>query len=603
METKKTPKILFVCSQNACRSQMAEGFLRALGGTDLEVASAGVVQGEVHPQTVEVMREVGIDISHHSSKSLEILGPIAFDLVITLSDEAQACVADPEQHPVGDCGLQSALFIGAPARLHWAVEDPAPETSTPDLRPFREARQRIKEYVQIFLEHGYASALFGQRKNMEQLINLMQGGVVVHDEGRNIFLFNDAAERITGRARADVLGKDCHLAFPPDGICGSQCRFKAKAKASSRHSYEVPFVTAQGEERQLKMTAEPLEIDANHHGVLALIRDVSEVHHLKQRLQQRHSFHGIVGISQAIQEVFKRSEAISASNYPVLITGESGTGKELLANAIHQQSRRRGGPFVPINCGALPDNILESELFGHVRGAFTGAIRNKKGRFELAHEGTLFLDEVGELSPSFQVKLLRVLQEKRFEPVGGERTIQVDVRILCATNRDLRRMVREGEFREDLYFRLCVVPIELPPLRNRREDIPLLVQHTLERIREESNTVVTSLSEGAMNRFLHYQWPGNVRELINALQFGSVLCEGEEIQLRHLPPEVLGGDEGLREAPAPLPAGLTAKRRSKLDRVSVERALMDSGGNKVKAARLLGVGRATLYRFLKDNPL
>jgi transcriptional regulator with PAS, ATPase and Fis domain len=341
-------------------------------------------------------------------------------------------------------------------------------------------------------------------------------------------------------------------------------------------------------------------------GVVAVVRDVTEVSELRWRVRRRQGFHNIVGGSPAMQEIFETVRQVSTSDYPVLISGESGTGKELVARAIHAESRRAKGPFVPINCGALPENILESELFGHVRGAFTGAIRDKKGRFELAHKGTLFLDEVGELTQPFQVKLLRVLQEMRFELVGGERSVSVDVRIISATNQDLRQMVQQGSFREDLFYRLCVVPIGMPALRERTQDLPGLVEHFLDGIRQDTGKPIRRVSDEAMDCLLRHRWPGNVRELINALQFAAVRCEGEEILVRHLPPEVRQEEGGLqvrRPEPATPPVQTAPRKRYKLDRESVTRALEEAGGNKVLAAKLLGVGRATLYRFLNREKM
>jgi DNA-binding NtrC family response regulator len=291
----------------------------------------------------------------------------------------------------------------------------------------------------------------------------------------------------------------------------------------------------------------------------------------------------MVAISTPMRDVFESIEQVATSDYPVLLFGESGTGKELAANAIHRRSRRKGGPFVPINCGALPENILDSELFGHVRGAFTGAIRDKKGRFELAHRGTLFLDEVGELSPAFQVKLLRALQEKCFE----------------------RSMIRAGSFRQDLFYRLCVVPLTMPPLRSRVEDVPLLVEQMMEQIREESGKDIGDVSDRAMRLLMGYRWPGNVRELINALQFASVRCSETVIRAAHLPAEIQQLSQP-RRGSLNLPGARLAdapRKRTRLDVERVEAALAETGGNKVQAARVLGVGRATLYRFLKDHPL
>ena len=251
-----------------------------------------------------------------------------------------------------------------------------------------------------------------QRRHFQQIVDALEDGIVAHDEERRFFLFNRAAERITGRARADVIGRDCHEVFGAEGICGGECRFRdGVPDPLTDVQYEIVLANADGEDRRVLVHAHPLETDTpGQRAVFAQLRDVSELEGLRARVAQRRSLEGMIALSAPMCEVFETIEQVAPSDYPVLVFGESGTGKELAANAIHRRSRRKGGPFVPINCGALPENILESELFGHVRGAFTGAIRDKKGRFELAHGGTLFLDEVGELTPAFQVKLLRALQ-------------------------------------------------------------------------------------------------------------------------------------------------------------------------------------------------
>jgi len=366
----------------------------------------------------------------------------------------------------------------------------------------------------------------------------------------------------------------------------------------------MPFTTKSGETRQLSTVTSTIGSDATHPGYVVLcIRDMTEINQLRSEFKDKYSFQNMVGISRAMQEIFEGIRQVSLSDYPVLITGESGTGKELVAHAIHNESRRKGAPFVPVNCGALPDHILESELFGHVRGAFTGATRDRKGRFELADGGTLFLDEVAELSPSFQVKLLRVLQEMRFEKVGGEKPIQVDLRVISATNRDLRKMVKEGSFRDDLFYRLCVMPMHLPPLRERREDIPLLIEKVLRQISKETDKTIASVEAETMEVLLCYSWPGNIRELINTLRFASIRCTGNQIMLHHLPPELY--DETDEHAPIAVPTPDTPiayntnkPPRERLTVESVQDALLKTKGSKTKAAKLLGVGRATLYRFL-----
>ena len=458
----------------------------------------------------------------------------------------------------------------------------------------------MKKFVQWLESQG--SDRDGSLAALQQILDVIEEGLVVHDPNRKIFLFNRAAEEITAWGREEVLGHDCREVFPPDGICGSHCQFPgdpgAKKSKDSRH--EVRFTNKNGELRRIQVSLEHFRaVPLGPPAVLAVLKDVTEVSQLRWQMRERYSFQGMVGRSAAMREVFTTIRQVTGSDYPVLISGESGTGKELVARAIHNESRRQAGPFVPINCGALPVNILESELFGHVRGAFTGAIRDKKGRFEMAHKGSLFLDEVGELEPAFQVKLLRVLQEMRFEMVGGEKPIQVDVRIISATNQDLKAMIDRGQFRTDLFYRLSVVPIHLPPLRERKADLPLLVEQILASVRQETNKPIEALTTAAMDQVMAYAWPGNVRELINALQFAAVRTEQGAIGSEHLPPEVRQARGSEPHSPAQTPIASPGRgRRPKLDPEAVERALSQTGGNKVQAARILGVGRAALYRFL-----
>jgi transcriptional regulator with PAS, ATPase and Fis domain len=324
-------------------------------------------------------------------------------------------------------------------------------------------------------------------------------------------------------------------------------------------------------------------------GVLAAFRDVTDLVGLQIRLGQINSFAGIIGQDHKMLQIFEQIRELATNDYPVHIMGETGTGKELVAAALHNESQRGGGPFVPINCGALPEGVLESELFGHVKGAFSGAIRDKKGRFELANGGTIFLDEVVDLTKSMQAKLLRVLQEGTFERVGGEKTVSADVRVISAANRDLKREMERKNFREDLYYRLNVVPIELPPLRQRKNDIPLLAEEFLKQAGEQGQKTA-GLSKKALSIMMDYLWPGNVRELQNTLHYALVKCKGRLIRPEDLPMELKSGRSSRR--------GPTRKLNPEM----VKAALDLTGGNKAKAARHLGVGRATLYRFLEEFP-
>lgn len=318
---------------------------------------------------------------------------------------------------------------------------------------------------------------------------------------------------------------------------------------------------------------------------------------LRERLDSKFGFDNIVGQSAAMLEVFEKVRMVAPTRANVLLTGESGTGKEVIANAIHQNSPRRNKPFIKVNCGALPLTLLESELFGHEKGAFTHAIKTKPGRFELANGGTLLLDEISETAPEFQVKLLRVLQEGEFERVGGTQTIRVDVRVIAATNKRLDELVREGKFREDLYYRLKVVEISLPPLRERVEDIPLLVEHFLEEFSRYYGKPKSRVHQAVMTALQNYSWPGNVRQLRNVIE-GAVVMAGTEITLKHLPPEIHSAPREEHYVRIPVTASLEYA-----ERLLIEAALRYNGGNRAKTARQLGIGRKTLYRKLQQYGL
>ncbi|MBE9469860.1 MAG: sigma-54-dependent Fis family transcriptional regulator [Chloroflexi bacterium] len=314
---------------------------------------------------------------------------------------------------------------------------------------------------------------------------------------------------------------------------------------------------------------------------------------LRQRLEERHHFESIITKSSKMQRVIELIKVVAKSNATVLITGESGTGKELVARAVHSNSPRMGRPFVAVSCGALPESLLESELFGHEKGSFTGAYAQKKGKFEFANRGTLFLDEVGEMSGNIQVHLLRVLEEKEFTRVGGNEPIKVDVRVISATNKDLKRAIANGEFREDLYYRLNVVTIELPPLRERKEDIPLLAQHFLNKFALENDKEVTGFSPEATKSLLDYDWPGNVRELENAVERGVILAKGSLVTVADLPQE----SASLARS---VPIGRALRE---VERNHILSVLNGTGGNYSEAARVLGITRMTLYNKAREYSL
>ncbi|MFC1735436.1 sigma-54 interaction domain-containing protein [Candidatus Hydrogenedentota bacterium] len=452
--------------------------------------------------------------------------------------------------------------------------------------------------------------LLGQNGFLKTVFEAIPCGVLIIDAERRVHAVNNVLKQTFGVSETDVLYKrggealKCVHAFRSPKGCGSgshceTCQVKKTAldaingKGIHRHRASVEL-QENGESRnlQLLVSAAPIVYEENKYAIV-ILEDVSELNTLRKRMKTQHSFAGIVGSDSKMLDLFESIEDLTDVIAPVLIQGESGTGKELVASAIHSEGLRADKLFVPVNCSALPETLLESELFGHVRGAFTGAIRDKKGRFELADGGTIFLDEIGDLSPAIQIKLLRVIQEGSFERLGAEDTIKVDVRVVSATHKDLRREIAAGRFREDLFYRICVIPLSLPPLRERRNDIPFLIDHITTQIATETGRKPLELSHEALNVMLDHDWPGNVRELQNALQFASVKCKDGLLRIEHLPSTVSS-----HKLPVINP---TRKRRSrKLNDKAVRAALDETGGNKVEAARKLGVSRATLYRFLDE---
>jgi transcriptional regulator with GAF, ATPase, and Fis domain len=433
-------------------------------------------------------------------------------------------------------------------------------------------------------------------------------GVLVIDRARRIRQVNETFKRALriddasciGSCQGRVLGclhsadedhhdkppavcEDCELAVLTAKAFDLQERVRGRATMQAAANGRLQDIV-------LECNVVPVTV-ADEQLAVVLIESMSELRGLRELGADGSTF-GMIGRDTSMVELYEIIRQVGPLDVPVLIHGESGTGKELVANALHRTSPRSDGLLVAVNCGALPDGLLESELFGHVKGAFTGAVRDKRGRFELADGGTIFLDEIGELSPAMQVKFLRVLQDGSFEPVGSERSQTVDTRVVCATNRDLELEIAEGRFRSDLYYRLCVVPIRVPPLHERVADIPLLAVHFLERVAEESPSLDTVITDEAMDTLMNHRWPGNVRELENAVRYAAIRARGEAVGCRHLPPSL-----DRRCA-----AGRGGRPRIGLDQHAVRQALAIADGNRGEAAKRLGVSRTTLWRFLSAHP-
>ncbi|HJP17671.1 MAG: hypothetical protein CMH78_03215 [Nitrospinae bacterium] len=359
-------------------------------------------------------------------------------------------------------------------------------------------------------------------------------GMFVHDDDLNILDINPAAEKITGYSRDDIIGKQCSLIFR-GSLCDHNCDICKDSENDKKADFETDISSKDGRRFVVRVSSYSFKANKNKNYFFVVIKDVTELSKLKEKFIEVSSFHNIVGKNEKMQEIYRLVKRVAETNSTVLIYGETGTGKELIASAIHYRSDRKKNEFVRINCAALPENLLESELFGHIKGAFTGATRDRKGRFETASGGTIFLDEVGDTSPAFQAKLLRVLQEREIERVGDNRPIKINIRILAATNKNLLNLVKQNKFREDLYFRLSVVTIDLPPLRERQDDIPLLIEHVLAELNAKSKNKVKGVVVYVIKLLMAYPWPGNIRELKNAIEHAFVFSKNTFIVKEDLP--------------------------------------------------------------------
>ncbi|MEE4271679.1 MAG: sigma 54-interacting transcriptional regulator [Thermoanaerobaculales bacterium] len=427
----------------------------------------------------------------------------------------------------------------------------------------------------------------------ETILNSVADGVFTVDTEWRITSFNAAAEKITGVRREDALGRPCCDVFRAS-ICENECALRETQDTGRPIVNKAVYVLRPDGQRVPISISTSLLKDRSGHivGGVETFRDLSVVEELRRKLEQRQSLVDIIGRSAVMQNLFELLPAVAASESTVVIQGASGTGKELVASAIHEMSPRSGEPFIAINCGALPDTLLESELFGHTAGAFTDARRDKPGRFALAEGGTLFLDEIGDISAAMQMRLLRVLQEREFTPLGGVTSVPTDVRVLTATNKNLPELVAEGVFREDLYYRINVMTIDLPPLRDRMEDIPLLIDHFVNDFSRLQNKDVAGVSEEVLEILMNHDFPGNVRELENIIEHAFILCSSGLIQRYHLP-------RGLLERVRPAmvrPPGATLQS---IEAFHIADALRRHDGNCRAAAEELGIHRSTMFRKVK----
>jgi PAS domain S-box-containing protein len=444
-------------------------------------------------------------------------------------------------------------------------------------------------------------------KHWKTIFETLMDGVLVVDPRGKIIAVNPAAERMTGYRAEELVGKSCRILDctgceifgkgPAEQWCGLYARGDVRAKKCLITHKDHRAVNI------IKNATILRTKDGQVIGAIETLTDMSEIvrqqHEivtLRKTLHMDEGYHGILGRSPAMQELYELIDNVAQTESPVMIHGESGTGKELVARAVHEAGQRRNEPFIKVNCAALNENLLESELFGHTKGAYTGAERTRIGRFEAAHGGTIFLDEIGDIPLATQVKLLRVLEEKEIERVGDHTPIKIDVRIISATNKNLEKLITQGVFREDLYFRINVFPLNCPPLRDRKEDIPIIVQSFIRSNNHKSGKKILGLSPEALELLTAYRYPGNVRELRNAVEYAFVLCATGGIGIQHLPPKISGTAFACRET-----AALGIDVAGEQEKEQLIEALRKSGGNQSEAARNLGVSRVTIWKRMKKH--
>jgi len=435
-----------------------------------------------------------------------------------------------------------------------------------------------------------------KKKNTEQnvILDSISEGVFTVNSDWCITSFNRAAELITGISRKIAVGKHCRDILRAD-ICETGCTLAQTMQTGKPiMNKAVHIIDAKGKKRAIAISTALLKDKTGEViGGVETFRDTSLIEQLRKEIEGRYSCEDIISQSHKMQNLFAILPNIAESSTTILIEGQSGTGKELFARAIHNLSFRKDKAFIAVNCGALPDTLLESELFGYKAGAFTDAKKDKPGRFALSQGGTIFLDEIGDISASVQVKLLRVLQDKTFEPIGGISPVKADVRIIAATNKKLEQLVKEGKFRDDLYYRINVMKLELPPLRERKEDIPLLVEHFIGRFNRLHNKNICCITNEVTAALLSYNYPGNVRELENIIEHCFVLCEGEIIETKHLPSSVqplLKTQSAQESEPATI---------KQMEIILIKQALKRNKGNRTAAAKQLGIDKSTLFRKMK----
>ncbi len=432
----------------------------------------------------------------------------------------------------------------------------------------------------------------------QTILDSIADGVFTVDNNFKITYFNKAAEKITGVSRHEAVGRHCWEVFRAN-VCEGQCYLRSSLESGEPGVHNSAYIVDKdGNTVPISISTAPIkDQDGTQLGGVETFRSLAEIETLRKELTNRYTFEDIVTKNEKMLRLLDVMPRLAMSDATVLIEGASGTGKELFARALHNLSHRSGSPLVTVNCAALPDNLLESELFGHVAGAFTDAKKDRLGRFQQADGGTIFLDEIGDISPALQVRLLRVLQEKSFEPLGSEKTIEVDTRVIAATNKHLKDLVKKGTFREDLFYRLNVMEIFIPPLSERTEDVPLLVEHFIQKFNLLHARQISHMDSTAMALMLRYSYPGNVRQLQNIIEHAFVLCQGTVLLAEHLPEYLQTQSSGLPGARSTRPEEVVSLEE--MESLLLKDVLRNNNYNRTETAKQLGIHKTTLWRKMK----
>lgn len=548
-----------------------------------------------YAQALEALDEDGFDVV---VSDIILGGKTGIDLLRTIQQTRERCqvimiTGDPSVDTAAE-----AVRLGAFDYL------PKPVKEHELLRVTRLAIDRAR----LTLERDrYAAQLEQAQRELETIFNSVNEGIVTVDAALCVSHVNNAAAAILGLAKDSLKGEHLLHAMPAGLDAARDALQRTIESGDPTSAARLDVVLGDGRRRVLEFNTAPL-IDEG--GAVLVVRDMTRLRALEETLEETQGYHGIIGHSPHMRAVFDLVEDLRDTDSTVLICGESGTGKEEIASVVQKLSPRASGPYVKVNCAALAEDVLESELFGHVRGAFTGALKDRVGRFEAADGGTILLDEIGDVSAKVQLRLLRVLQEREFERVGDTKPIRTNVRVIATTNQDLIAKIEAGEFRQDLYYRLNVVRIEVPPLRERRDDIPLLVDHFRKQFNASMNKHIGGVSSEALDLLMNYPWEGNVRELENCMERAFVVCRGDEIEARHLPPEVRQGRPLFASTQTSTPSGpahsaedpedsAEDRARKPLSRDQIESVLQQTDWNIAKTAKKLGIARNTLYLKMK----